>query len=69
MSVKQKFNFRLTEDAKKLLELMADNLGITQTAILEIAIREKATDLGVSLPPDVEPGDILKRVPNPDKAD
>ncbi len=33
---------RLSDDAKRLIRLMADKLGISQTAIIELAIREKA---------------------------
>jgi predicted transcriptional regulator len=50
MPVKQKFNFRLSDDAKKLLELMAKKIGIPQTNVLELAIREKAATLNVTLP-------------------
>ena len=50
MPVKQKFNFRLSDDAKKLLELMSKKIGIPQTNVLELAIREKAADLNVTLP-------------------
>jgi Ribbon-helix-helix protein, copG family len=33
---------RLSEDAKRLIKLMSQKLGISQTAIIELAIREKA---------------------------
>ena len=46
---KQKFNFRLSDDAKRLLELMSKKTGITQTAVLELSIRNTATDLSVTL--------------------
>ncbi len=34
--------YRLSEDAKQLMKLMAQRLGLNQTAIMELAIREKA---------------------------
>ena len=33
---------RLSEEARRLLALLAEKLSISQTAILELAIREKA---------------------------
>ncbi len=33
---------RLSDDAKRLIKLMSAKLGISQTAIIELAIREKA---------------------------
>jgi hypothetical protein len=35
-------SIRLSEDAKRLIVLMSEKLGISQTAIIELAIREKA---------------------------
>ena len=35
-------NFRLSADAVSLLEQLAEGLGVSQTSIVEIAIREKA---------------------------
>jgi len=39
---KQLTSIRLSEDAKRLITLMSEKLGISQTAIIELAIREKA---------------------------
>lgn len=39
---KYPFSFRLTEEAQKLLKQLADANGVTLTAIVELAIREKA---------------------------
>jgi len=33
---------RLSEDAQRLIHLLSQKLGISQTAIIELAIREKA---------------------------
>ena len=33
---------RITEDARSLLERLSDKLGVSHTAIIEMAIREKA---------------------------
>ncbi len=35
-------NFRLSGEGVKLLEQLAEGLGVSQTSIVEIAIREKA---------------------------
>jgi predicted transcriptional regulator len=37
----------LTPEAKRLLKLLADQLGISQSAVMELAIREKAKREGV----------------------
>jgi hypothetical protein len=42
MTRKPQANFRLTREAKRLLQKLADIRGISQTATLEILIREKA---------------------------
>jgi predicted transcriptional regulator len=33
---------RLSDDARRLIKLMSEKLGISQTAIIELAVREKA---------------------------
>ena len=40
-------SIRLSEDAKRLIRLMSEKLGISQTAIIELAIREKAKREGL----------------------
>ena len=35
-------SIRLSDEAKRLIKLMSQELGISQTAIIELAIREKA---------------------------
>lgn len=42
---KYPMSFRLTEQAQELLKQMSDILGISQVAVLELAIREKAEKL------------------------
>lgn len=39
---KYPISFRLTEQAQELLKKMSDLLGVSQVAVLELAIREKA---------------------------
>ena len=39
---KYPISFRLTEQAQILLKRMAEKLGVSQVAIIELAIREKA---------------------------
>lgn len=48
MTVKGKYNFRLTDEAKSLLESIATTLGVSQTAVLEITIREKAAAMNIT---------------------
>ena len=44
---KQKYNFRLSDDAKELLKLLAKKTGITQTSVIELAIRAYAQQIGI----------------------
>ncbi|MFZ4658369.1 MAG: ribbon-helix-helix protein, CopG family [Caldilineaceae bacterium] len=46
---KTKTSFTLTNEAKRLLELLAKQLGISQSNLLELMIREKAESKGVKL--------------------
>jgi predicted DNA-binding protein len=43
MEKKRATSICLSQEAKQLLELLATNLGVSQAAILALAIREKAT--------------------------
>jgi predicted transcriptional regulator len=47
MRTKQATSIRLTPEAKRLLAMLAEKLGLSQAAILELAIREKAKREGV----------------------
>lgn len=51
MAPKQKYNFRLSDEAKRLLETMSAEMGIPQTNVLELAIREKAAAMKKKAPP------------------
>jgi predicted transcriptional regulator len=42
MTTKHLTSIRLTPDAKRLLEILAEKLGVSQSAVLELAIRDKA---------------------------
>ena len=42
MKTKQQTSITLTAEAKRLVKLMAEKNGISQSAIIELAIREKA---------------------------
>lgn len=55
--MKRKRSYTLTDHADVLIEAMAAALGISKTAVLELAIREKAASLGIALPPDTVTGD------------
>ncbi len=45
---KKQTAFRLSEEARRLLEVLSRKLGVTQAAIVELAIREKAQKEGAS---------------------
>jgi len=45
MEKKQAVSMRLSEEAKRLLVLIAQHLSISQAAVLELSIREKAQRL------------------------
>ena len=47
--MKKKTSFTLSEEAKQLLDLLAKKQGINQTAYLEITIREKAKQEGITI--------------------
>jgi len=51
---KKKRSYTLTDEADRLLDLMADKMGVSKTAILEIAIREKAAQMNISDNPPPE---------------
>ena len=44
-------SFRLTDDAKELLLLLKQKMGIDKTDVVEVAIRKLAQSEGVQLPP------------------
>ena len=44
-------SIRISNEAKRLLELAAKRLGITQSAVMELAVREYAARHGITLPP------------------
>lgn len=46
---KKKTSVSLSQDGRTLLEKLARKLGVSQSAVLEIAIREKADREGVAL--------------------
>lgn len=49
MQKKIRKSFRLSQDADNILKNLSDKLGISETSIIELAIREKAAQLNVSL--------------------
>ncbi len=46
---KSQISLRLTAEAQELLRLLAEKRGISKTAMLEILLRERADDEGVSV--------------------
>lgn len=49
---KKQKNLYLSDQARQLLALLALNTGISETAVVELLIREKAARDGVALPQD-----------------
>ena len=45
-AVRRRSNFKLTEEAKELLRRMAEEQGISMTAVLELLIRQAAKERG-----------------------
>jgi predicted transcriptional regulator len=56
---KRSTTYRLSEEARGLLERLAERNGISQTAVLELAIRHYARHEapGISATPDAGPAD------------
>jgi hypothetical protein len=44
MKPKQQANFRLSDEAHRLLVMLTKKLGVSQTAIIELALRRLADD-------------------------
>jgi hypothetical protein len=42
MEAKRSTTFTLTPECKRLIRLLAHNLGISQTAVIELAVRDMA---------------------------
>jgi len=51
---RQSTSIRMTADGKRLLELLAKHLGISQSAVLELSIRAYAASHGVGDKQDVK---------------
>jgi len=49
---KPRVNFTLTQRAKKLLELIAIQEGMSQSGYLEMMIRQNAARMQITLPPE-----------------
>lgn len=45
--MKKKSSYRFSEKVKSLLEALAEHYSITQTAVLEMLVRDKAREEGV----------------------
>ncbi len=43
-------SFRLTEPALGLIKALAEKLGLSQAAVVEVAVRKMAKDQGVPVP-------------------
>jgi predicted DNA-binding protein len=50
MRKKQAASIRLTPEAKRLLALLAKQMGISQAAVIELAVRLMAKEEGIKLP-------------------
>ena len=47
--IKTQISLRLTSEAQELLRLLAQKRGISKTAMLEILLRERADEEGISV--------------------
>ncbi len=47
--VKKHTSYRISEEGKQLLKLLARRLGVSETAVLEMSIREMAEKKGVKV--------------------
>jgi DNA-binding PadR family transcriptional regulator len=47
--VKKHTSYRISEEGKQLIKLLARRLGVTETAVVEMAIREMAEKRGVKV--------------------
>jgi hypothetical protein len=47
---KKQKNLYLSDQARRLLAIFSDNMGISETGVVELLIREKATRENVTLP-------------------
>ena len=45
--IKKHSSYRISEDAKLLIKTVARELAISETAVLEISVREKAERMGI----------------------
>lgn len=56
MMKKYPTSMRLTPTAKWLIEKLSDNLGISNSAVIEVAIRNLAKDYGIEVHEETEGG-------------
>ena len=49
-TLKKQTGIRLGADTKTLLELLAKDTGLSQTGVIELAIRDLAKQRGIALP-------------------
>ncbi len=47
--VKKHISYRISEEGKQLIRLLAHRLGVSETAIVEMAVREMAEKRGVKV--------------------
>lgn len=51
MTDKKSTTFRLSDDARVIIGLLAQKLGVSNTDVIEISVRKLAQAEGVQLPP------------------
>ena len=62
-------SFRLTDSARNLLEGLSEDLGVSQAAIVELAIRAYAATQGIDVPAASKRGRGRPRKAEPDDDD
>jgi hypothetical protein len=48
--VKKHTSYRISDEGKRLIKLLAQRLGVSETAVVEMAVREMAEKRGVTRP-------------------
>lgn len=58
---KDLYSFRLSKEASALLTAVADSLGISRTAVVELAVRDYADSRGISVQLDQEQNQLTNQ--------
>ncbi len=48
--VKKHTSYRISDEGKRLIKVLAQKLGVSETAVVEMAVREMAEKRGIATP-------------------